>query len=183
MINSVDGVSLTYGTNPRKHIWTFSAAISRTLIHQYVVCPCTHPPNTASITVPPFIGSDYFCDAGTDQWIDNSVFYPEDDPLWDGQGCPSTSTCCQFNSPPWFCRTLPEPTIEDIELRLMADQGYNNEDVPLQLIEIFIQWDFLAGANKLVLIRCILWCFCTLCTQCCITISCHWFMIGFYLQF
>lgn len=135
----VDGVSLTYGTNPRKHIWTFSAAISRTFIHQYVVCPCTRPPNTASITVPPFIGSDYFCDAGTDQWIDNSVFYPEDDPLWDGQGCPSTSTCCQFNSPPWFCRTLPEPTTEDIELRLMADQGYNNEDVPLQLIEIFIQ--------------------------------------------
>ena len=29
------------------------------------------------------------------------------DPLWDGEGCDETNTCCDFNSPPWFCKDLP----------------------------------------------------------------------------
>ena len=41
-----------------------------------------------------------------------------DDPLWDGEGCGPTSTCCQFNTPPWFCATPPQPTTDDIELKI-----------------------------------------------------------------
>ena len=132
----VDGVSVTYGTSPRKHIWTFTAAVgdSRT---DSAVCHCTLPPATNSLTVPSFVGNDYFCEAGTDTFSFGTLY--RDDPLWDGQDCPSPNTCCQFNSPPWFCKTLAEPTTEDIEVRIMADQGNTNEDIPIELIEIYVQ--------------------------------------------
>ena len=60
------------------------------------------------------------------------------DPLWDGRGCGSTSTCCQFNNPPWFCKDLPQPTTDDIELRLCVDQVVN-EDIILKLAEVYVQ--------------------------------------------
>ena len=62
------------------------------------------------------------------------------DPLWDGQGCGSQSTCCGLNTPPWFCQQLPQPTTDDIELRLCGG-GYpsTDEDVPLEVVEIFVQ--------------------------------------------
>ena len=63
----VDGISLTYGSSPRQHIWTFVAA-------QHTNYP---PP-----AVPPFVGDDYFCDTGSET------------PLWDGEGCGQFSTCC-----------------------------------------------------------------------------------------
>ena len=132
----VDGVSVTYGTSPRKHIWTFTAAVgdSRT---DSSVCYCTLPPATNSLAVPPFVGNDYFCEAGTDTFSYHTFY--SDDPLWDGQDCPLTSTCCQFNSPPWFCKTLAEPTTEDIEVRIMANDRITNEDIPIELIEIYVQ--------------------------------------------
>ncbi len=45
-----------------------------------------------------------FCETGSRQAWQN-ILYSED-PLWDGQGCGLTSSCCQFNSPPWFCKKL-----------------------------------------------------------------------------
>ena len=40
--------------------------------------------------------------------------------LWDGHGYTVSSTCytCEFNNPPWFCKQLPKPTTEDIEIRI-----------------------------------------------------------------
>ncbi len=46
-----------------------------------------------------------------------------DDPLWDGAGCGPTSSCCQLNNPPWFCVSFPEPTTDDLELRICTDQS------------------------------------------------------------
>ena len=67
-----------------------------------------------------------------------SLIYYVNDPLWDGAGCVRGS-CCQFNSPPWFCKDLPHPTSEDIELRLCSDDQSTDEDVPFELVEIYIQ--------------------------------------------
>ncbi len=39
-----------------------------------------------------------------------------DDPLWDGQGCIHGNLCCSLNKPPWFTKTLPTPTTDDIEM-------------------------------------------------------------------
>ena len=138
----VDGISITYGY-PRQHIWTFAAGMLRA----DQACPCSDPSLVASIQVPPFITDNYFCELGTNTTTGQGSFrFFENNPLWDGQGCTGVSTCCEFNNPPWFCKQLPEPTTEDIEIRSMGSVGGNNplvglelEDTPIQLIEIYVQ--------------------------------------------
>ena len=132
----VDGVSLTHGQSPRQHIWTFAAATDETRAQEFV-CPCTRPDLTYTGVVPPFIGQDYFCETGSRDRF-KKHFYA-DDPLWDGQGCGGTSSCCSFNNPPWFCKQLPQPTTNDIELRLCADHDISNEDTPLEIVEIYVK--------------------------------------------
>ena len=65
------------------------------------------------------------------------------DPLWDGEGCPSTSTCCQLNNPPWFYKLLPQAMTNSIEVRLCGTKGNpidnSNEDLLVELIELYIQ--------------------------------------------
>ena len=127
----VDGVSLTHG-NPREHIWTFAAGLDRNgnvigLRSSY--CPCRldvdyHDP-------PPFVGEDYFCDAGNVEFMTGETGL-ETDPLWDGTDC----LCCA--NPPWFYRQLPQPTTDDIEMRVCRDEG-NEENIGIQEIEIYIQ--------------------------------------------
>ena len=73
-----------------------------------------------------------------DQGISGHATYP-DDPLWDGEGCGPTSSCCQLNNPPWFCVALEAATTEDIELRICHDQDASDEGVEVTLVEIFTQ--------------------------------------------
>ena len=116
----VDGVSLTHGQSPRQHIWTFANTLDEVESGgDRSSCPCIQPQDPFTGVLPPFIGQDYFCDTGSRDMFQH-IFYP-DDPLWDGQGCGGNSTCCSFNNPPWFCKQLPQPTADDIELRLCAD--------------------------------------------------------------
>ena len=135
----VDGISITYGS-PRQHIWTFAAGLS---LGNGAGCPCTNPSFVSSVQVPPFIHDNYFCETGTNATTRlNSLRFLEDNPLWDGQGCTGVSTCCDFNQPPWFCRQLPGPTTEDIEIRSMTSASSSFlelEDTPVQLIEIYVQ--------------------------------------------
>ena len=53
----VCGVSLTHGS-PRQHIWTFAAGASEKGYTLVDACPCDA---TINITIPPFVGGDYFC--------------------------------------------------------------------------------------------------------------------------
>ena len=133
----VDGVSITHGENPRKHIWTFVAAIDEIRTGFYT-CPCIRPDRTYSGRVPTFIGNDYFCETGSRQQFMYQTFYHED-PLWDGEGCGPNSSCCTFNSPPWFCKHLPHPTTDNIEVRVCGDENVSNEDTPLEKVELYIQ--------------------------------------------
>ena len=129
--NYVDGVSVTHGT-PRQHIWTFAAALGES--HNNIgSCPCAY---TGTIEVPDFVGQDYFCETGTDTYEHGESYL--DDPLWDGQGCRSGNTCCQFNNPPWFCKQLPEATTDDIEVRICANAAHVYEDVLLELVEVYV---------------------------------------------
>ena len=128
----IAGISLTHGL-PRQHIWSFVNAQNENTTSQ--VCPCIR---NSVISVPLFVGEDYFCDSavrGSDRT--GSIYHP-DDPLWDGQGCGSTSTCCEFNNPPWFCKQLPQPTTDDIELRLCENNGPSHDDSPFELIQLYI---------------------------------------------
>ncbi len=83
------------------------------------------------------MGNDYFCDTGSEGQIE-SIFYG-DDPLWDGAGCGPLNTCCSFNNPPWFYKELPEPTTDDIEMRVCTDQRSTNEDIAIEKIDIYVQ--------------------------------------------
>ena len=132
---TVGGVSLTHGSNPRKHIWTFAAAISEGISNLDHKCPCSNPASTA--VIPPWVGNDYFCDSGAEERY-QYIFYP-DDPLWDGEGCGPTSTCCSFNNPPWFSKQLPSPTTDDIEMRLCGYNSRRYEDTRLEIIELYVQ--------------------------------------------
>ena len=62
-----------------------------------------------------------------------------DDPLWDGQGCGPTSTCCTFNNPPWFCKQLPQSTNADLEVRLCSFNYASAENTPVELVEIYVK--------------------------------------------
>ena len=134
----VGGVSLTHGGDgSRQHIWTFAAGLSEaTIRYPNESCPC----DTASYSiVPSFVGDDYFCESGLhSEWNSVFVLYPND-VLWDGQDCTSTSTCCQLNNPPWFTKNLPTATTDDIELRLCTDYTPQFDDIPLELIELYVQ--------------------------------------------
>ena len=132
----VDGVSLTHGSvGSRQHIWSFASAIGEEGPFQtYWLCACSNSNNWTNSTL--FVGKDYFCDSGNHLKKIPSIFH-SDDPLWDGQGCGSDSTCCQFNKPPWFCKTLTQSTTDDLEVRI-CNHG-NSDDTPVQLLELYVQ--------------------------------------------
>ena len=136
--NYVDGISLTHGSNPRKHIWTFAAALHEIgSTHPELICPCINKNFTSSSTEPPcFVGNDYFCDTGSEDHF-QIIFYG-DDPLWDGAGCGPLNDCCNLNSPPWFLKRLPFPTTDDIEMRFCRG-GLVDEDTPIEIVEIYVQ--------------------------------------------
>ena len=132
----LDGVSLTHGSSPRKHIWSFAAANDETSSREWV-CPCTRTDRQFLGVVPPFVGQDYFCETGS-RYLRQDQTYTHD-PLWDGRGCGAISTCCSFNSPPWFCKQLTQTTTDDIELRLCGNEPITNDDTPIEVIELYIQ--------------------------------------------
>ena len=133
----VDGISLTHGRNPRKHIWTFAAAVHEVITGgAHSICPCTNIHNPVTIPIPPYVGNDYFCDTASESHYQH-IFYPND-PLWDGRGCGRLNTCCSFNNPPWFMKELPSSTSDDIEMRLCADQSRGDEDTNFESIELYV---------------------------------------------
>ena len=134
----VDGVSITHG-NPRKHIWTFAVGLAEASdnIHDVYYCPCSSP--IAGEQPPSFVGSDYYCEAGdySPPW---SAIVHSDDPLWDGEGCDGNEApCCNPPDLPWFCKELPEPTSDDLEVRICTDQPPANEDALVEQFELYVQ--------------------------------------------
>ena len=132
----MNGVSLTYGAvGSRQHIWSFVAAAYETDNPYYTQPTCTNTNYNWPHQVPSFIGNNYFCDSGN-RGPGFQVKTYLDDPLWDGKGCGQYSTCCQLNYPPWFCTSLPQPSSDDLELRICIDDG--SEDTYVYLVEIYV---------------------------------------------
>ena len=130
-------MSITHGSNPRNHIWTYAVGYDE-LTSGYTTrhCPCVQP--AASSEVPAFVGADYYCDTGSHTGFVSGRLYIEN-PVWDGQGCGPNSTCCDNPKLPWFTKDLRKPTTDDIELRICRSSDRNNEDVLLEIIELYIQ--------------------------------------------
>ena len=133
----LDGVSVTHGlAGSRQHIWSFASGVNKV---QDIIfnCPCVVPNMVDSQVIPTFIEGSYFCESGNPLPTISGNFFP-DDPLWDGRGCSSSSTCCQLNNPPYFCTTLPQVTTDAIELRICLDESTENEDVIVNLVDIYV---------------------------------------------
>ena len=110
----VDGVSLTYGMNPRNHIWTFVAQVTDT---------CTD----CGTSQPNFIGSHFSCESNM-RCNNNQVCLT--DVLWNGDQCVGEA---------WFYRSLDQPTTDDIEMRVCRSQTQVDEDFRISLVELYVR--------------------------------------------
>ena len=135
----IDGVSITHGS-PRQHVWSFAAAHDEVydseLIRTGTNCPCLHSNAPFVGVIPSFVGEDYYCETGSRTKVQRRYYF--DDPLWDGEGCVGVNKCCDRGGP-WFCKQLPQPTQDDIEMRVCTNSPRSVEDAVLEQIELYIQ--------------------------------------------
>ena len=133
----IDGVSLTHGApGSRTHVWSFVNAWTEDGTDS-TVCACMR--SGWLYTVPDFVGNNYFCATGNNgyPYIFNAILTRN--PLWDGEGCTGSNTCCQFNQPPWFNRTLPAATTDDLEVRICGSSQTYNRNTFISHIEFYVK--------------------------------------------
>ena len=131
----IDGILLSHGER-QKHIWAYACGIEKNMIKRgNLHCPCTDPKYNGII--PPFIGNDYYCDSGVESGPVGGQFYTT--PLWTGGGCTPPNFCCSKNGMPWFCKTLPVPSTDYIEIHNCHNNPGSHENTALDLIELYIQ--------------------------------------------
>ena len=132
----VDGILISHGET-RQHIWAYATGYQKANLTlpsylQRRLCPC-HPQFNGE--VPPFIGNDYYCDSGVESGPVDGQFYTT--PLWTGEGC-TPPDCCSHSGMPWFCKTLPVPTTDYIEVWNCHNIERDHESTALDLIELYI---------------------------------------------
>ena len=129
----IDGISLTHDS-PRKHIWSFISGPFNN--HHPSYCPCG---TSGAKSAPSFVGTCYYCESGNPLNSHPPQLYTND-AIWDGQGCGSVEApCCNRPNLPWFYKPLGYCTTDSIEMRLCCDEGTHNEDVPFNLVEIYVK--------------------------------------------
>ena len=138
----VTGVSLTAGAGFTDHLWTFAAGPEEITTDNLGICPCDIS-DPSSSPVPDFVGNQYFCEAGINQW--NSDEFLSEDPLWDGRNCNPDSTCCVYNRPPYFVNDLGKTiTTDSIDARLCfldgppSFDGDSGDDILVERIELYV---------------------------------------------
>ena len=138
----VNGVSITHGANPRKHIWTYAVGEQSDTNGEYS-CPCNA--NYIGGSNPKlFVGSHYYCESGVPAGeTANSTILYDSDVLWDGEDCDGVEgPCCTNPNLPWFYRELDEQTTDDLELRLCnTKRGFFviSGNTPIDIVELFIR--------------------------------------------
>ena len=133
--NYLSGLSITHGaTGSRSHIWSYAAGHKEDTSHGYN-CPCAAHPRSEPLT-PDYVGDHYYCDTAT--YYRPKVEWYTNNTLWDGKYCYSGSKCCSNDRLPWFWRTLPQETTDDVEVRWCDTHGSGNDKVSTELLEIYI---------------------------------------------
>ena len=125
----VDGVSMTHGKSPRKHIWTYMASSSE----KKPICPCS---TGSTVKVPDFIGKNYLCEsANPDETAVPGKVYGKD-VLWDRNVCRELEASCCENRHAYA--VLPSSTTDDIEVRVCSDEATTDEDIGLLLLRVVV---------------------------------------------
>ena len=87
--------------------------------------------------IPSFIVNDNYCDSGSDNYPSAETFYT--DSMWKINGYP---LCCSNSEMLWICKTLPEPTVDNIKVQLLVCNCHNSpstdEDTAVSPIELYI---------------------------------------------
>ena len=138
----VTGISITHG-DPRQHLWTYAAGRyesfytwSSTQYRQ--ACPCD---TNSYIYIPPFVGASWLCESGDNRnaFISRGYLFFANDPLWDGEGCRSSSGCCRHEGPFYFVKQLAHATTDYIEVRICNYYSSQYSDVPIELLELYVK--------------------------------------------
>ena len=130
----VSGLSITYSSNPRKHVWTFAVGISQKEDLKIDNCPCNQYPGRAP---PSFVGNHYYCQSAPWYYTDTAYFF--NDTLWDRAGCIEGNKCCDDTTQPWFYRQLNQTTQDNIEARICAFDQFSSSSTLIDLLELYIQ--------------------------------------------
>ena len=129
----VSGLSITYSSNPRQHIWTFASGLSENH-HEEWNCPCSINPGNYPL---PAVGTNYYCESGSVSLPYLGTYY-FNDTLWDGAGC-TGGTCCNNATQPWFHRQLNQIIQDDIEARICTRGRFHERSTLIDQLELFIQ--------------------------------------------
>ena len=129
----VSGLSITYSSNPRQHIWTFASGRGEKLSGD-LSCPC----NISGTYSPPytFVGSNYYCESDSWHCCDYDTYF-FNDTLWDGAGC--IDNCCDDTTQPWFYCQLNQTTQDDIEARICTAGSFSDRSTLIDQFELYIQ--------------------------------------------
>ena len=127
----VAGLSITYNSNPRQHIWTFASGRGEKLNEAFSCC-CTY----TDAFVPSYVGSSHYCESAP-WYCCNYHTYFFNDTLWDGAGC--TDNCCDDTSQPWFYRQLNQITQDDIEARICTAHNFYHASTLIDQLELYVQ--------------------------------------------
>ncbi len=133
----MDGVNITLLGVPHHHIWSYVGGVTEASdFHSGSNCPCAFV--SGPFGPPSYMENNYYCESGnpTEEYDFNQIFL--NDPIWDGQKCEGTC-CIGAKNPPWFSVQLPAPTTEGIQVSICADESTDNEDTPINLLEIYVQ--------------------------------------------
>ena len=132
--NYVCGLSITYSSNPRQHIWTFAIGRGERYDNEWN-CPCSTNLKTVHNPISS-VGNNYYCESAS--WYrGNSATYYFNDTLWDGEGC--VDNCCDDTTQPWFYRQLTRTTQDDIEARICAPDSFSHGSTLIDQLELYIQ--------------------------------------------
>ena len=134
----LSGVSITHG-RPRQHVWSFAAGLSEGNPTWPTSCPCDA---TIPIRIPHYVGDDYFCESGVNTpWekVESVTELHMGDVLWDGQNCSQNSTCCDLNGPPYFTKSLPGKTMDDIEARICLYDTSQWDNFAVEFLEFYVK--------------------------------------------
>ena len=131
----VDGLSITVGKN-RTHVWTYAVGLSEDFFYPKRTenCPCNSIVPGAQ--PPDFVKEHYYCESGNVGRAEFGPYYTNDT-LWDGEDC--ENDCCDEACLPWFKRQFGAAIQEDVEVRICHDQITGDEDIAIDLLQLFVQ--------------------------------------------
>jgi hypothetical protein len=137
--NYVDGISITRGSNPRKHVFTLAVS-SNEIRQDSWGCPCSKKPTARYPKPPDFVGKDYYCESGNPINTDKYILFNQD-ALFDGEKCRSNEAkCCECDDKhfPYFFKDIHQFTNDSLEMRLCADESTANEDAYITEYEFYV---------------------------------------------